>query len=63
MIIRMLKNWSRRYSSRYIIKFVGFMPIYYAINMNIVSSCLVFNDLYLGSINLLQVRINNIIFL
>ena len=48
MVVIMLKNWSRRYSSHYIIKFVGFIPIYYAINLNIVSSCLDFNYLYVG---------------
>ena len=58
MIVNMLKNLSRRYSNHYIIKFVGYMPIYCAINMNIISSFMVFNDLYLGllrTINLLQV--------
>ena len=55
MVVSMLKNWSRRCSSHYIIKFVGFMPICYAINLGIVSSCMVFSYLYLGSIDLLQV--------
>ena len=31
-----LNNWSRRYYSHYIIKFVGFISIYYAINLYIV---------------------------
>ena len=62
MVISMLKNWSRKYSNHYIIKFVGFILIYYAVNLDIVSSCMVFSYLYLGSIDLLQVRINYIIF-
>ena len=38
----MLKNWSHKYFSHYIIKFIGFMPIYLAINLDIVSSVYVF---------------------
>ena len=53
MIVNMLKNWSRRYSSHYIIKFVNFMSIYYVINLDIVSSYMIFIYLYLGSIDLL----------
>ena len=53
MIIKMLKNWSRRYSSHYVIKFVGFIPICYVINLDIVSSYIVFSYLYLRSIDLL----------
>ena len=53
MVVNMLKNQNYRYSSQYFIKFVGFMLIYYAINLNIVSSCMVFSYLYLGSIDLL----------
>ena len=41
MVVGMLKNWSSRYSSHYIIEFVGFVSIYYALNLNIVSSCMV----------------------
>ena len=41
----MLKNWNRRYSCHYIIKFVGFMSIYYAIDLNIVSSFMIFSNL------------------
>ena len=52
MVVSMLKNWSRRFSSHYIIKFVGFMPIYYAINLDIVSLFTVFSNLYLRSIDL-----------
>ena len=55
MVFNTLKNWSRRYSSYYIIKFVGFMLIYHAININVVSSFMVFSNLYFGSIDLLQV--------
>ena len=47
MIVSMLKNWSRRYYSQYIIKFIGSMPIYYAINFDIVSYCIVFSYLYI----------------
>ena len=38
------------------------MSIYYAINLDIVLSYVVFNYLYLESIDVLQVLINNIIF-
>ena len=62
IIINMFKNMSRKYYSHYIIKIVGFMPIYYTINIVIVSSCMVFSYLYFRSIDLLQVLINNIIF-
>ena len=55
MVVSMLKNWSRRYYSHYIIKFVSFMLIYYAINLDIVSFYKVFSYLYLESIDLLQV--------
>ena len=47
MVVGLLKNWSRRYFNHYIIKFVGFMSIYYAINLDIVSSLMVFSNLYL----------------
>ena len=53
MLVNMLNNWSRTYSSHYIIKFVSFISIYYTINLDIVSSYMVFSYLYLGSINLL----------
>ena len=55
MVVSILKNWSRRYSSHYIIKFVGFIPIYFAIKLNIISSCMIFSYLYLGFIDLFQV--------
>ena len=38
------------------------MPIYYALNMDFVSSFIVFINLHLGSIDLLQVEINKKIF-
>ena len=41
------------YFSHYFIKFIGFILIYYAININIVSLCIVFSYLYLESIDLL----------
>ena len=44
MVVSMLKNWSRRYSSHYIIKFVDFMLIYYAINVDIVSSSSIYRS-------------------
>ena len=53
MIIDMLNNYSLKYFSHYIIKFVYFIPIYYAINLDIVSSYMIFNYLYIGSIDLL----------
>ena len=52
MVFSMLKK-SYRYSSNYFIKFIGFMSIYYAINLDIFSLYMVFNYLYLGSIDLL----------
>ena len=55
MVVSMLKNWSCMYYSHYFIKFIGFMPIYYTINLDGVSSCMVFSYLYLGYIELLQV--------
>ena len=38
MVFSILKNQNRRCSSHYIIKFIGFMSIYYVINLDIVSS-------------------------
>ena len=35
MIIGVLKKLSHKYSNHYIIKFIGFMPIYYTINLDI----------------------------
>ena len=51
MVIGMLKNCNCKYYNHNIIKFVGFMPIYYAINLDIVLSCMVFSCLYLGLSN------------
>ena len=55
IVISMLKNWSCRYYSHYFIKFIGFILIYYVINLNIVSSCVIFSYLYFRFIDLLQV--------
>ena len=55
LIISMLKNLSYKYFSHYFIKIMGFIPIYYIINLNIVLFYMVFIYLYLGSMNLLQV--------
>ena len=49
-----VKELGYKYSSNYFIKFLDFMSIYYAINLDIVSSCMIFSYLYLGSIDLLQ---------
>ena len=62
MVVIMLKNWSHRYASRYIIKFIGLILIYYAINLENVSSFMIFSNLYLEFINLLQIWINKMIF-
>ena len=40
MVFSILKNCNRRCSSHYVIKFISFMSIYYAINLDIVSSFL-----------------------
>ena len=53
MIVNMLKNLNRRYSNHYIIKFIDLISIH-AINMNIVSSFIVFSNLYIGSIHSLN---------
>ena len=50
IVVNMLKNLRRRYFNHYIIKFISFIPIYYTINLNIVSSCMIFNYLYLISV-------------
>ena len=55
MVINISKNWNYRYYNHYIIKFVGFVTIYYTINLDIVSSYMVFSYLYFESINLLQI--------
>ena len=63
----MLKNRSRRYSSHYIIKLVDFTPIYYVINQYIVLSFMVFKNLYIGSIDLVEsiklIFLSNLFFL
>ena len=45
----MLQNWSQRYYSDIkcvdsIIKYIDFEPFHYAINLDVVSSFVVFND-------------------
>ena len=47
-----ISDYDYRYSSHYIIKFIDFMSIYYAISLNIVSSFMIFSNLYFGSIDL-----------
>ena len=47
MIISILKNCNCKYYSRYFIKFIGFMLIYYAINLYIVLSYIVFSYLHI----------------
>ena len=52
MVINMLQNWSQRYSSHNsnikcvdsTIKSLGFESFHYAINLDVVSSFVVFND-------------------
>ena len=54
IIINMLKNnWTPRYYNYYIIEFIGFISIYYVINLDIVSLFTVFFNLYFKYINLL----------
>ena len=53
MIVNMFKNLSYRYSNHYIIKFIGFISIYYVINLYIISSCMIFRYLYIRSIDIL----------
>ena len=45
MVVGMLQNWNHRYPTHYrIIKYVGFEPIIYAINLDIASSFKVFSE-------------------
>ena len=50
MVVNMLKNWNS-INYHYFIKFVGFIPIYNAIKLNIISSYMIFNYLYIGFID------------
>ena len=50
MVVDMLNNRNHKYFSYYIIKFVDFIPIYYTINLDSVSSLMIFSNLYIGSI-------------
>ena len=69
MIDSMLKNWSQRYYSHNsnikcvdsTIKCIGFKSFHYAINLDVVSSFVVFNDF--DFMFLLLVGIDEIIFL
>ena len=46
MVVNILQNLSHRYFSHYsITKFVGFEPIYYIINLDVISSFMIFIDL------------------
>ena len=45
MVVSKLKNLRSHYN----INFVGFMPIYYVINLDIVLSSMIFSYLFLGS--------------
>ena len=53
MVVTVLKNWSKRYSYHFIIKFVDLILIYYAINMDIVLSYMNFSNLHFRSTDLL----------
>ena len=62
MVINILKNlshiysnhynWSHRHSIHYIIKFIDFISIYYAINLDVVLFFIILSNLYLRSIDL-----------
>ena len=60
IVFNMLQNWNHRYSSHYrIIKYVGFEPIIYVINLDAMSFSKVFiefDSMFLS--NVLLVRIN-----
>ena len=51
--VSVLLNWSCKYSNNYFIKLIGFISVYYAINLDIVSSYIVFSYLYLICIDLI----------
>ena len=56
MIVKMLQNYSHKYSSHYsiIIKCINFEHIHYGINLNIISSFIFFNKfdyVFLSCIN------------
>ena len=46
IVFNVSKNQSHKYYNYYIIKFIGFMSIFYVINLDIISSYTVFSDLY-----------------
>ena len=53
MVVIILKNRSRKYFSHYIIKFIGFTLIYYAINPDIILFFMIFSNLYIEFMDLL----------
>ena len=46
MIVSMLNNWIHIYFNLYIIKILGFIPIYYTVNLYIISSFMIFSNFY-----------------
>ena len=46
IVFSMLKNKSRRYYNHYIIKFIGFISIYYVINLDIILYYIIVSYLY-----------------
>ena len=46
MFVNRLKFFSLNYYNHYIIKFISFIWIYHDINLDIVSSYMVFNNVY-----------------
>ena len=54
MIVNISNNWNRRYSNHYIIKFINFLSIY-VISLDTVSFIIICSNLYLETINILQV--------
>ena len=55
MVVIILNNRSCKYFSHYIIKFIGFTLIYYVINLDIILLFMIFSNLYIESIDILQV--------
>ena len=53
MSVNIWNKRSGKYSSYYIVKFIGFMPIFYTINLDIVLFFIVFSNLYLEFMDLL----------
>ena len=56
MVVSIIQNYSYSNSSHYcIIKFINFVQIYYIININDVSSFMVFNEFICVYINVLLI--------